>query len=63
MIKALKSAHAEELADAEKYRELAASAPEIYAAILRDIAREEECHARHLKEIIDDMGTAEEPEE
>ena len=52
----LKKAHAEELSDAEKYYKMAESAPEKYASILRDIAHEEELHAKHIKSILDDMG-------
>ena len=52
----LKEAHSEELSDAEKYHKMAESAPEKYAPILRDIAHEEELHAKHIKSILDDIG-------
>lgn len=58
----------EEKADCNKYKELAETAPEKYAPIIRDIAREEATHHKHLEEILADCGGCsaadkEEPEE
>ncbi|MBQ2552997.1 MAG: hypothetical protein II563_09165 [Treponema sp.] len=44
----------EERSDNDKYLELASLAPEKYAPIIRDIAKEERSHARHLEEILAD---------
>lgn len=49
-----------EMGDNEKYLKLAEEADKMYpcrgyGAILRDIAREEEVHRRHLRLIIEDM--------
>ena len=48
----------EEGSDMEKYKALAESAPEKYAPILRDIAKEEAAHRRHLEKIQEDMPCA-----
>lgn len=53
--------HEAEMADNDKYMKLAAAADEMYpcrgyGSILRDIAREEEIHRKHIKAIIDDMS-------
>ena len=48
----------EELADMEKYKALADSAPEKYAPILRDIAKEESAHRKHLEDILADLPIA-----
>lgn len=52
----LSDKHGEELLDADSYETLADEAPEKYAPILRQIAREERVHARHLADILSDMG-------
>lgn len=52
----LSDKHGEELLDADSYETLADEAPEKYASILRQIAREERVHARHLADILSDMG-------
>ena len=46
----------EEKTDCNKYKELAETAPEKYAPIIRDIAREEETHRKHLEDILADCG-------
>lgn len=56
----LENAHEEENSDLEKYMKLAALADEHYpcrgyGAILRDIAKEESQHHKHIKMILDDM--------
>ena len=69
MLKKLETALEDEKADAEKYMEMAAEAQEIapdagYDGILRDIAREEMTHHRHLQAIMADMRAhAGDPEE
>ena len=60
LIDKLKTALEEEKEDAEKYMGMAATAEEKfpgagYDGILRDIAREEMKHHKHLQEIIHDM--------
>ena len=60
MLKRLEEALEDEAADVEKYTDMAATAakewPDAgYCAILRDIAKEEKVHHRHIQEIIDDM--------
>lgn len=52
----LSDKHGEELLDADSYETLADEAPEKYAPILRQIAREERVHARHIADILKDMG-------
>ena len=52
----LSDKHGEELLDADSYETLADEAPEKYAPILRQMAREERVHARHLADILKDMG-------
>ena len=64
MVKKLQEAIEDESADVEKYTEMAETAaaayPETaYAAVLRDIAREEGVHKRHLEEILSDMHAGE----
>jgi rubrerythrin len=59
----------EEKADSNKYQKLASIAPEKYAPIIRDIAKEEGTHMRHLEMILnecdiedlDDVNDSEEP--
>ena len=38
------------------YAEMSKEAPEKYMPILRDIAREEYTHMKHVKRMMDDMG-------
>lgn len=57
----LEKDHESEASDVEKYMKLAAHADEEYphrgyGAILRDIAKEEEIHKRHIKSILEDMS-------
>ena len=56
----LQEDHEEEMADHEKYLEQAEMADKKYphrgyCFILRDIAKEEEIHRRHIKAILDDI--------
>ena len=58
--KALEADHESEMSDHDKYMKLAEMADEQYpcrgyGAILRDIAKEEEIHKRHIKSILDDI--------
>lgn len=58
--KALEVDHESEMSDHDKYMKLAEMADEQYpcrgyGAILRDIAKEEEIHKRHIKSILDDI--------
>lgn len=60
----LRDAVEDERSDVEKYMKLGAWAEEHYpgkpyAGILFDIAREENTHKKHLKEILHDMGFTE----
>jgi rubrerythrin len=57
---ALKKDYESESADHDKYEKLAMAADKQYpcrgyGAILRDIAREEEVHRRHIRMILEDM--------
>lgn len=57
----LEEDHEEEINDHDKYMKQAMMADEKYpcrgyGSILRDIAREEEIHRRHIKAILDDMN-------
>jgi len=58
----LEKAVAAEDEDRDKYMELADMAPPEYAGILRDIAKEEAAHRRHLKDILCDMKRREDTE-
>ena len=58
---ALEKDHESEASDYEKYMALADKADEEfpdrgYGFILRDIAKEEEIHRRHIKDILDDIN-------
>lgn len=58
--KELEMAHEDEESDVEKYMKLAAYADEHhprcgYGQILRDIAKEESQHRKHIKMILEDM--------
>lgn len=60
LLQHLEEAVAEEQSDSEKYLAMAEKAMQEYphtgyACILRDIAREETVHHRHLQTIISDM--------
>ena len=60
IVSELKKDLEDEASDHEKYMKLADAADEKYpcrgyGAILRDIAREEGVHHRHIKMILDDM--------
>ena len=60
MLKRLEEALEDEAADVDKYTAMADSAAQKwpdsgYSAVLRDIAKEEKVHHRHVQEIIDDM--------
>ena len=59
----LKSYIEEETGDFDKYMKLAAEAPEKYAPIIRDIAKEEAVHKRHLENILADCGCSMNEEE
>ena len=57
----LEEDHESEMSDHDKYMELAMIADEKYpcrgyGAILRDIAKEEEIHRKHIKAILEDMS-------
>lgn len=59
--KMLEEDHESELSDHDKYMKLAELADEQYpcrgyGAILRDIAKEEEIHKRHIKAILEDIA-------
>ena len=63
-INALKDALADEAADIEKYMGLAEQACEHsefkkFAPILRDIAKEEQVHHKHIASILHDLGAEE----
>lgn len=60
----LEKALADEAADVEKYMNLSDYAktnhPDCpYAQMLKDIAMEEKTHHKHIRAILDDMGTKE----